>query len=101
MHETLIPCLACARHLRRTARVCPFCDAAVPAVAVDPNPDDAQARGHSLRRAGVVTAVSLAAGFSLSACYGAPPRPPSPPPNETQQGQSTPPVTPTPATPRR
>lgn len=76
MSDALIPCSRCARHVRASAPACPFCDAAVTvAPARAPDPDDALARGHV--RAGVLAAVTLAAGFSLAACYGGPPRPPT------------------------
>lgn len=93
MSDSLIPCTACARHVRASAPSCPFCDApvtAAPACASDI--DDALARGHSAARAGVLAAVTLAAGFSLAACYGGPPRPPTYRPStpDSQQQQQQP-----------
>jgi len=64
MSVELMVCEGCGRHVREVEAQCPFCAAAV---------------GRSARatapRATVAACLAVAAGLSLQACYGGPPRP--------------------------
>ncbi len=61
---SLIVCEGCGRHVHEGERACPFCDATL------------RAEGPAgSARAALLTALTVAAGLSLQACYGGPPRP--------------------------
>lgn len=60
MSTNLVVCEGCGRHVRDDEGACPFCKA--PAVS-------------RVAKATLVAAITVAAGLSLQACYGGPPRP--------------------------
>src|SRR5262245_60284356 len=64
MAPPLVPCPACARHVRIGERACPFCDAALPG---DLRP---RAVRPPTRRVGRAAAFFLGATVSLTACSG-------------------------------
>lgn len=63
MSMQLIVCGGCARHIREAEGPCPFCGAS------------AEAPGSTAGRAALMAAITVAAGLTLAACYGGPPRP--------------------------
>jgi hypothetical protein len=68
MSETFVTCPGCQRHVRAEESVCPFCAATFPTEA-------APSARHTATRAALTTALAVAAGLGLQACYGGPPRP--------------------------
>lgn len=64
MSDELIVCDGCSRHVRAGDARCPFCQS--------PAPRDARA---TAARAAAAACLAVAAGLSLQACYGGPPRP--------------------------
>lgn len=70
MSQWLIPCPACARHVKAGAN-CPFCNAIVPAPA---EPTTINARLHRAAMIGLGAAVALSAACSpnVAPAYGAP-----------------------------
>lgn len=60
----LIVCGGCGRHVRDDDATCPFCGSAA-----------AREGASAGVRAGLATALAVAAGLGLQACYGGPPRP--------------------------
>lgn len=83
--HAMVPCSACARHVRCGEGPCPFCGGRVGDPVCVGDADPGAARGLSRGRAALVLAVTVAASLSLAACYGGPPRPPAY--NEGPQGQ--------------
>lgn len=76
---SLVPCTACARHVRATESACPFCGAAIALVAPrEPAPEPAD---RLLARA----AIAFATATMVAACgkTDAPPPPPPAPPAPT------------------
>ncbi len=68
MSMNLCVCDGCGRHVREAEAACPFCGAARAR-------SEAPAAHAAAARAALVTALTVAAGLSLQACYGGPPRP--------------------------
>lgn len=64
---SLIVCGGCGRHVRESDATCPFCGSA--------SARDASLASTSAARATLATALAVAAGLGLQACYGGPPRP--------------------------
>ena len=64
MSIELIVCEGCGRHVREVEAQCPFCAAAL-----------GRAARATAARATVAACLAVAAGLSLQACYGGPPRP--------------------------
>lgn len=64
---SLIVCEGCGRHVHEGERACPFCDATLRT--------EAPTASAGMARAALFTALTVAAGMSLQACYGGPPRP--------------------------
>jgi hypothetical protein len=64
MSDELIVCDGCGRHVRAGDARCPFCTASTPR--------DGRAQA---ARAAAAACLAVAAGLSLQACYGGPPRP--------------------------
>jgi hypothetical protein len=71
MSTPLVVCEGCSRHVRACDAACPFCQAAIAPVTPVAVADEASARGHSTGK----VVLTVAAGMSLAACYGGPPRP--------------------------
>ncbi len=71
---SLAPCPSCARHVRRTEAVCPFCGASV---SLDAPPVAARSPVERLGRAALFTfgaaLATTACGGGPSAAYGGPP----------------------------
>ncbi len=61
MAQALIPCATCHRHVRQSEHACPFCGAAVNAVAPRAKPRE---------RLGTVAWFTFAVGASVGACGG-------------------------------
>lgn len=68
MSATLITCPGCQRHVRAEECACPFCAVALSA-------ETAPSARSTATRAALTTALAVAAGLGLQACYGGPPRP--------------------------
>ena len=75
MSTPLVVCDGCSRHVRACDASCPFCNAAITAVPPVVVSDEASARGLSTGKVVLLAALTVAAGMSLAACYGGPPRP--------------------------
>lgn len=68
-------CDGCHRHVRVDDARCPFCAAS-------------QGASQRAARAMVITAITVAAGLSMQACYGGPPHPEPYPRPQGSSGQS-------------
>ncbi len=75
MSTPLVVCEGCSRHVRACDAACPFCNAAIAPATPAAIVDEASARGHSTGKVVLMAALTVAAGMSLAACYGGPPRP--------------------------
>jgi hypothetical protein len=84
--RAMVPCSACARHVRCGEGPCPFCGGSVRDEAPVCDADPGAPRGLTSARTALVLAATVAASLSLAACYGGPPRPPSYNP-DAPQGQ--------------
>lgn len=84
MHDALVPCPRCLRHVRASERRCPFCAVALPA---EPRPRALPEGAGRLSR-------SALAALALAACSGTttPATPPPPGPGPTSGGAAAPPA---------